>query len=110
MSRCLSFVYLDGREIEASSPREVFEALRTGEPGAPADLGRHLDLLYSRGILMFSVVLDVGATDGDLDARCRQALASLLRHGWLRIKRTEPTWPPRRRRPVPASKAAPPSA
>ncbi len=43
MSRSLAFVYLDGREVEGSSPRQVLEALRDGDAAAaPRDLGlRH---------------------------------------------------------------------
>ncbi len=35
MNRSLSFVYLDGREVEGSSPRGVLEALRDGDAAAP---------------------------------------------------------------------------
>ena len=35
MSRSLTFVYLDGREIQGATPREVLEALRAGEPTRP---------------------------------------------------------------------------
>jgi hypothetical protein len=112
MSRALSFVYLDGREIEGSSPREVFEALRGGEPGAPDDLGCYLDLLCSREALMFSVAPDVGAPDADIDLRCRQALASFIQQGWLRVKKAPPaTWPPRPRpRPGSVTKMRPHAA
>jgi hypothetical protein len=96
MSRSVSFVYLDGREIVASSPRQVFEALREGESTAPEDLGRYLDLLYGRGALMFSISLEVGSPSAALDARCKQALASLIQHGWLRIKKAPPARRPRR--------------
>ena len=59
MSRSLSFVYLDGREVEGSSPRQVLEALRDGDAAAPPhDLGRFLDLVSSRGALTFSVTLE----------------------------------------------------
>ncbi len=98
MSRCLSFVYLDGREVEGSSPRGVLEALRDGDAAAPPhDLGRFLDLVSSRGALMFSVTLEVGEPGADLDGRCRQALASLIQHGWLRVKKSKVSWPPRAR-------------
>jgi hypothetical protein len=109
MSRNLTFVYLDGREIEGSSPREVIEALRAGESSAPEDLGRFLDLVYSRAALTFSIALDVGDARANIDARCRAALASLIQHGWLRLKQRTAAWPlPRpaaatRERKVPAA-------
>jgi hypothetical protein len=93
MSRSLTFVYLDGREIEGSSPREVIEALRAGESSAPEDLGRFLDLVYGRAALTFSIALDVGDARANIDARCRAALASLVQHGWLRIKEDRVSWP-----------------
>jgi hypothetical protein len=96
MIRSLSFVYLDGREVEGSSPREIIEALRAGEDFAPAFLGPYLDLLHRRGEV-WSVDLKVGGGDEDIDLRCRQALASLIRHEWLRAKTAPPTWPPRPR-------------
>ncbi|PYQ40423.1 MAG: hypothetical protein DMF77_18440 [Acidobacteria bacterium] len=98
MSRSLAFVYLDGREVEGSSPRQVLEALRDGDVAAPPhDLGRFLDLVSSRGALTFSVTLEVGEPGADLDGRCRQALTSLIQHGWLRVKKTSASWPPRAR-------------
>jgi len=103
MSRNLSFVYMDGREVVASSPRQVFEALREGDTSAPDDLGRYLDLLYGRGALMFSINLEVGSPSAELDGRCRQALASLIQHGWLRIKKTPVAR--RRRRVTPKEEA-----
>jgi|KBSSwiStaDraftv2_1062776.scaffolds.fasta_scaffold3598544_1 hypothetical protein len=93
MSRSLTFVYLDGREIQGVTPREVLEALRAGEPGSASDLGRFLDLIYSRAALTFSIALDVGDPRASLDARCRAALASLVQHGWLRIKEDRVSWP-----------------
>ena len=48
MAHSLSFVFLDGREIAASTPRGVIEALRAAEPEAPADLGRYLAMLAIR--------------------------------------------------------------
>ena len=53
MSRSLTFVYLDGREIRGATPREVLEALRAGESASPLDLGRFLDLIYTRAALPF---------------------------------------------------------
>jgi len=99
MSRSLSFVYLDGREVKGSSARGVLEALRDGDAAAapPHDLGRFLDLVSSRGALTFSVTLEVGEPGADLDGRCRQALASLIQHGWLRVKKSKINWPPRAR-------------
>jgi hypothetical protein len=44
-------VLIDGREVVSDSPRSFFEALRQGEPNAPADLGRYLELVRSRGAL-----------------------------------------------------------
>ena len=93
MSRSLTFVYLDGREIQGTSPREVLEALRAGETASPGDLGRFLDLVYSRAALTFSIALDVGDPRASLDTRCRAALASLVQHGWLRIKEDRVSWP-----------------
>ena len=93
MSRNLTFVYVDGREIEGSSPREVLEALRAGESNAPADVGRFLDLVYTRAALTFSIALDVGDPRASLEARCRVALTSLIQHGWLRIKEDRVSWP-----------------
>ena len=107
MSRSLTFVYLDGREIQGSSPREVLEALRAGEPASPGDLGRFLDLVYSRAALTFSIALDVGDPRASLDTRCRVALASLVQHGWLRLKDDRVSWPrPRRATPMAQRKAA----
>jgi hypothetical protein len=98
MSRSLSFVYLDGREVEGSSPRQVLEALRDGDAAAPPhDLGRFLDLVSTRGALTLSATLEVGEPGADLDRRCRQALTSLIQHGWLRVKKTSASWPPRAR-------------
>ncbi|HEU0107218.1 MAG TPA: hypothetical protein VFT38_13660 [Vicinamibacteria bacterium] len=96
MSRSLSFVYLDGREVEGSSPRQVLEALRDGDAAAPPrDLGRFLDLVSSRGALTFSVTLEVGEPGADLNGRCRQALTSLIQHGWLRVKKSDGSGPHR---------------
>jgi hypothetical protein len=97
MSRSLTFVYLDGREIRGCSPREVMEALRAGESAPPGDLGRFLDLVYSRAALTFSIALDVGDPRASLDARCRVALSSLVQHGWLRVKKDRVAWPRARR-------------
>ena len=97
MSRSLTFVYLDGREIRGATPREVLEALRDGESAPPGDLGRFLDLVYTRAALTFSIALDVGDPRASLDVRCRVALTSLLQHGWLRIKEDRVSWPRARR-------------
>jgi hypothetical protein len=99
MARSLSFVSMDGSEIEGASPREVMEALRAQEEAAPGDLGRYLDLLQTRGELMLGILLDVGRREETIDARCRQTVASLIRHGWLRVKAAPaiPVWPPRPR-------------
>jgi hypothetical protein len=99
MSRSLWFTYVDGREIAAASPRAAMESLRAGDASAPEDLGRFLDLLRIRGERAFAHVLDVGAPGDDLDLRCRKAVVSLTRHGWLRVMKPEATWPPRERRP-----------
>ena len=97
MSRILTFVYLDGREIQGATPREVLEALRAGESASPSDLGRFLDLIYSRAALTFSIALDVGDARASVDVRCRLALASLIQHGWLRVKEDRVSWPRARR-------------
>ena len=93
MPQSRRFVFLDGREVEAASPLGFFEALRRTERIPPADLGRFLDLIYSRAALTFSIALDVGDPRASLDARCRAALASLVQHGWLRIKEDRVSWP-----------------
>jgi hypothetical protein len=93
MSRSLTFVYLDGREIQGCTPREVLEGLRAGESAAPSDLGRFPDLIYSRAALTFSIALDVGDPRASVDARCRVALSSLVQHGWLRVKEDRASWP-----------------
>ena len=81
------FVFIDGREVAADSPASLFEALRRGEPNAPADLGRYLDLLRSRGCLGFGVDLDVGSAGAAIAERCARALLSLMSHGWVRCRR-----------------------
>jgi hypothetical protein len=86
MARPVAFLYIDGREVVGASPCAVIEALRSGEPCAPEHLGRYLDLLHSRYAIAFGVDLDVGVSGTSLDARCHLALASLLRHGWLRVR------------------------
>jgi hypothetical protein len=98
MSRNLWFTYVDGREIVAASPRAAMESLRLGDASAPEDLGRFLDLLHIRAQQASAHVLDVGAPGDDLDVRCRKALVSLTRHGWLRVMKPEATWPPRAQR------------
>lgn len=98
MSRNLWFTYVDGREIAAASPRAVLESLRAGDPSAPQDLGRFLDMLRIRGELAFAHSLDVGGATDDIDLRCRRAVVSLIHHGWLRVSKPEATWPPRERR------------
>ena len=104
MTPSLSFVYVDGREIAASSPAGVVEALRAGERGAPSDLGRFLDVLATRAALRYHITIDVGGPLEATDARCRRALASLVKLGWLRVNTPQtPVWPPRERpRPAPA--------
>jgi hypothetical protein len=104
MTPSFSFVYVDGREIEASSPAGVIEALRAAERGAPSDLGRFLDVLATRAALRYHITIDVGGPLEATDARCRRALASLVKLGWLRVnKREAAVWPPRERpRPTPA--------
>ena len=110
MSRSLTFVYLDGREIQGTTPREVLEALRAGESASPIDLGRFLDLVYTRAALTFSIALDVGVPGGSLDVRCRAALASLIQHGWLRVKEDRVSWPRARRTASMAERKAPAAA
>jgi hypothetical protein len=110
MSRSLTFVYLDGREIQGATPREVLEALRDKETAPPDDLGRFLDLIYSRAALTFSIALDVGDPRASLDVRCRAALASLVQHGWLRIKEDRVSWPRARRSASMAERKVAPAA
>ena len=89
------FVFIDGREVAADSPASFFEALRHGEPNAPLDLGRYLDLLRSRGAIGFGVDLDVGAPGAAIGDRCTRALLSLMSHGWVRCRRRAvPEWLP----------------
>jgi len=61
------------------------------------DLGRFLDLVYSRAALTFSIALDVGDPRASVEARCRVALSSLVQHGWLRVKEDRVAWPRARR-------------
>jgi hypothetical protein len=77
--------FMDGREIAARSPASFFEALRQDEPNVPADLGRYLDQLRSRGSLGFGVDLDVGHPGAEINDRCTHALSSLIAHGWVRL-------------------------
>ncbi len=94
----LSFEYVDGREVHASSPVGVFEALRAAEPGAPSDLGRFVDVLSTRAGLRYHIGIDVGEPLEAIDLRCRRALASLVKLGWLRVTRAPAVaWPPRER-------------
>lgn len=90
------FIYVDGREIEAGSAMEFFEKLREGETLPPADLGRYLDLIHSRGLLGFGVNLDLGARGGEIASRCQRALASLINHGWVRLSGRPDALRPRR--------------
>jgi len=110
MSRSLTFVYIDGREIQGSSPREVLESLRGGEATPPADLGRFLDLIYTRAALTFSISIDVGDPQANIDTRCRVALASLIQHGWLRVKEDRAAWPRARSTGAKADRKAPAAA
>jgi hypothetical protein len=82
-----TFTFHDGREVTASSPVHLFEKLKQQEYLPPAELGRYLDLLRSRAALAFGIDLDVGGHDLDIVARCQQALASLVAHGWVRLRR-----------------------
>jgi hypothetical protein len=98
MTPNLSFVYVDGSEIQASSPAGVFEALRAAEPGAPSSLGRFLDVLSTRAGLRYHITIDVGEPLEAIELRCRRALASLVKLGWLRVNKTPAVaWPPRER-------------
>jgi hypothetical protein len=87
MSRTRRFTWITGQQIEADSATSFFEALRQTETVPPPDLGRYLDLIRSRGALGFGVELDVGVPGTDIRTRCRRALASLMRHGWVRVGR-----------------------
>jgi hypothetical protein len=80
------FRFMDGREVEAGSAVTFFERLRDTECLPPHDLGRYLDLIRSRGALIFGVDLDVGMKGGDIHLRCQRALVSLIRHGWVRLR------------------------
>jgi hypothetical protein len=112
MTPNLSFVYVDGSEIQASSPVGVFEALRAAERGAPSDLGRFLDVLSTRAGLRYHITIDVGEPLEAIDLRCRRALASLVKLGWLRVHKTPAVvWPPRERlRPTATAALAPADA
>ena len=85
MGRTRRFTLLTGQDIDADSAVSFFQALRLTETVPPPDLPRYLDLIRSRGALGFGVDLDVGIPGTDISARCRQALASLIRHGWVRL-------------------------
>jgi hypothetical protein len=76
---------MDGREICAAAAREFFERLREGEAMPPADLGRYLDLLHSRGMLALGIDLDVGPPTAEIGDRCQRAIASMISHGWIRV-------------------------
>jgi hypothetical protein len=80
------FTFIDGREVEAPSAVAFFERLRETEHLPPQDLGRYLDLIRSRGALIFGVDLDVGTKGADIRIRCQRALGSLIRHGWVRLR------------------------
>jgi len=80
------FTFIDGREVVAPSAVAFFEKLRDTEYLPPHDLGRYLDLIRSRGALIFGVDLDVGVRGADIRIRCQRALASLIRHGWVRLR------------------------
>ena len=86
MLQARQFSFIDGREIEATSAVSFFEKLRDGECVPPHDLGRYLDLIRSRGALIFGVDLDVGFRGADIRIRCQRALASLISHGWVRLR------------------------
>ena len=92
MSRSLTFVYLDGREIRGATPREVLEALRNGESASPLDLGRFLDS-STPAPPSPSRSRSTSALGASLDVRCRAAVTSLIQHGWLRIKEDRGAWP-----------------
>jgi hypothetical protein len=81
------FSFVDGREVRAETPVELFEGLRRGEPLAPIELGRYLDLLRSRGWLGFGIDIEVGAAGEDITRRCQIAFESLVLHGWIRKAR-----------------------
>ncbi len=85
MARVRRFQFFDGREIEAASPVVFFEKLQEGEPRAPRDLARFLDVLRIRGRLVFGVDLDVGPPGAEITIRCQIALSSLMSHGWIRV-------------------------
>jgi len=85
MSHARRFTLMDGREICASSAEEFFERLREGEALPPADMGRYLDLLHSRGFLVLGVEIDVGTRSLEIHKRCERAMASLINHGWVRV-------------------------
>lgn len=104
MTRNLWFTYVDGREIAAATPREALESLQAGDATAPEHLGRFLDLLAANAQVASGHTLDVGFPGEDLELRCRKALVSLTRHGWLRVMKPEAVWPPVSRR-APASGA-----
>jgi hypothetical protein len=86
MVQARQFSFIDGREVEAASAVMFFEKLRDTECFPPHDLGRYLDLIRSRGFLVFGVDLDVGVRGADIRVRCQRALASLIRQGWVRLR------------------------
>lgn len=74
-------------DIDDAVAVDFFADLRENEWDPPADLGRYLDLLHSRAQLIFRVDLDVGFAGESVIRRCRRALRSLMKRGWVRIAR-----------------------
>ncbi len=83
------FHFMDGRLIQAPTALSFFDRLRRSEIVPPPDVGRYLDLLRSRALIGLGVNLDVGTTGVNLEQRCRRALQSLARRGWVVVTATK---------------------
>lgn len=76
--------FQDGRWVDASTAVDFFEGLRRSERVPPTDLHRYLDLLKNRAAIIYGVYIDVGGPWLGIEDRCRKAMLSLLRAGWVR--------------------------
>jgi hypothetical protein len=72
-------------DVDDAVAVDFFMDLRDNEWDPPADLGRYLDLLRSRAMLIFGADIDVGFAGESVIRRCRRALRSLMLRGWVRI-------------------------
>jgi len=84
MARTRRVLFLDGREVVVAS-LEGFARLRERERVPTEDLGRHLDLIRSRGSRSWGLRVGVGESGQRLERRCEKPVTRLLDHGWLRL-------------------------